>query len=92
MNIQVRLPKTQKIRVKTQIAVPENLSGIDNVDIDNVQDGYVLMYNDELQRYGFVNPDNLLSKSVEDNFLPQDFLDKLDIDLDNKIDLDGGEF
>jgi hypothetical protein len=92
MSIQVKLSKSKGIKVKTQIAVPESLSGVDNVDVSTVRDGYILMYDDELQRYTFVDPDKLLSKSVEDNFLPQDFLDKLDIDLDNKIDLDGGEF
>jgi hypothetical protein len=92
MTIQVRVGRSSKIKVKTQIAVPENLSGVDNVDIDNIQDGYVLMYNDELQRYGFVDPDVLLSKAVEDDFLPEDFLAKLDIDLDDRINLDAGEF
>lgn len=92
MSIQVRLSKPKGIKVKTQIAIPENLSGVDNVDVSNVQDGYVLMYDDVLQRYTFVDPDTLLSKSVADNFLPQDFLDKLDVDLDDKIDVDAGEF
>ena len=92
MSIQVRLKSKSKINVRTRISTPENLSGVDNVDIENVQDGYILMYNDELQRYGFVNPDVLLSKAVEDNFLPSDFLNKLDTDLDDRIDLDAGEF
>jgi hypothetical protein len=92
MTIQVRVGKSSKINVKTQISVPDNLSGVDNVDIDNIQDGYILMYNDELQRYGFVDPDVLLSKAVEDDFLPEDFLAKLDVDLDDRINLDAGEF
>jgi hypothetical protein len=92
MTIQVRVGKSSKINVKTQISVPENLSGVDNVDIDNIQDGYILMYNDELQRYGFVDPDVLLSKAVEDDSLPEDFLAKLDEDLDDRINLDAGEF
>jgi hypothetical protein len=92
MTIQVRVGKSSKINVKTQIAVPENLSGVDNVDIENIRDGYVLMYNDELQRYGFVDPDVLLSKAVEDDILPEDFLAKLDVDLDDRISLDAGEF
>jgi hypothetical protein len=92
MGIQVKLSKSKSIKVKTRIAVPESLSGVDNVDVDNIQDGYVLMYDDTLQRYAFVDPDILLSKSVADNFLPQDFVNKLDTDLDNKIDVDAGEF
>jgi hypothetical protein len=92
MSIQVKLSKSKGIKVKTQIAVPESLSGVDNVDVSTVQDGYILMYDDVLQRYAFVDPDVLLSKAVQDNTLPEDFLNKLDIDLDNRITLDAGEF
>jgi hypothetical protein len=70
----------------------DNLDGLGNIDITNVQDGYVLMYDAETQKYRFVDPDTILSKAVEDDNLPQDFLDKLDIDLDDRIDLDSGEF
>jgi len=70
----------------------DNIDGLGNIDITNVEDGYVLMYNAELQKYVFVDPDVVLSKSVEDNSLPQDFINKLDIDLDDLIDLDSGEF
>jgi hypothetical protein len=92
MSIQVKLSRSKSIKIKTRIAVPESLSGVDNVDIDNIKDGYVLMYDDELKRYTFVDPDKLLSKAVEDDFLPQDFIDKLDIDLDDRINLDAGQF
>jgi hypothetical protein len=70
----------------------DNLDGLGNIDITNVQDGYVLMYDAEKQKYVFVDPDKVLSKAVEDDFLPDDFLGKLDVDLDNRIDLDSGGF
>jgi hypothetical protein len=70
----------------------DNIDGLGNIDITNVQDGYVLMYNAELQKYVFVDPDVVLSKSVADNLLPSDFINKLDVDLDDKIDLDAGGF
>jgi hypothetical protein len=70
----------------------DNLDGLGNIDITNVQDGYVLMYDQEQQKYVFVDPDEVLSKSVKDNLLPSDFLDKLDIDLDDRINVDSGEF
>ena len=69
-----------------------NLDGLGNIDITNVQDGYVLMYNSEIQKYVFVDPDVVLAKSVVDNQLPADFIEKLDQDLDNRIDLNAGEF
>jgi hypothetical protein len=92
MTIRIKIKSQPKINVRTQIATPESLSGVDNVDIDNIRDGYVLMYNDNLQRYSFVDPDVLLSKSVEDDSLPQDFIDKLDEELVDKINFDGGLF
>jgi hypothetical protein len=70
----------------------DNLDGLGNIDITNVQDGYVLMYDQQRQKYVFVDPDKILSKAVEDNYLPDDFIEKLDIDLDDRIDLDSGEF
>jgi hypothetical protein len=70
----------------------DNLDGLGNIDITNVEDGYVLMYDGTQQKYVFVDPDNVLSKSVEDDSLPQDFIDKLDVDLDNLVDIDSGEF
>jgi hypothetical protein len=92
MAINIRLSSKRKLNVKTRIAVPESLSGVDNVDVENVKDGYILMYDDLLKRYAFVDPDVLLSKAVEDNILPQDFVNKLDTDLDDRINLDAGSF
>ena len=92
MGIQIKLSRSKSIKVKTQIVVPDAITVLDDIDLSNVQDGYVLMYNAQLQKYVFVNPDEVLSKAVEDNYLPQDFIDKLDIDLDDRIDLDSGEF
>jgi hypothetical protein len=92
MAFNVRLSSKKKLKVKTRIAVPESLSGVDNVDIENIKDGYVLMYDDILKRYAFVDPDVLLSKAVEDDTLPQNFVNKLDRDLDDRIDLDAGSF
>jgi hypothetical protein len=93
MLIRVSKSNEKNIRVKTQISLPENLSGIDNVDITGIKDGYVLMYDDSRQRYAFVDPDEILTKAVTmDNQLPEVFVNKLDQDLDDKINLDAGEF
>jgi hypothetical protein len=93
MLIRVSRSNEKNIRVKTQIALPENLSGIDNVDITGIKDGYVLMYDDTRQRYAFVDPDEVLVKAVTmDDKLPEVFVDKLDQDLDDRINLDAGEF
>jgi hypothetical protein len=71
----------------------DNIDGLGNIDVSNVQDGYVLMYDAENQKYVFVDPDEVLIKStITNEGLPEDFVDTLDVDLDNRIDLDGGEF
>lgn len=92
MAIQIKLSKTPKIKVKTKIVVPECVTVIDDVDLSDVKDGYVLIFNDNLKKYQFVDPDDVLSKSVQDDFLPPDFLNQLDNDLNNRVDFDGGEF
>lgn len=92
MPIQVKTKSPSKIKVNTRIAVPDTLS-FDNIDVSEISDGYVLMYNQSLGRYTFVNPNEVLSKSVvEDNSLPSVFIQQLDTDLDNKIDVDAGLF
>jgi hypothetical protein len=92
MAIQIKLSRTPQIKVKTQIVIPDTITVLDDIDISNVQDGYVLMYNDEDKKYEFSDPDTILSKSVADNFLPEDFINKLDEDLDDRVNFDGGDF
>lgn len=70
-----------------------NLDGLGNIDIENVQDGYVLTYDLSQNKYIFVDPDDVLSKAVTlDNQLPQDFVDEVGIELNDRIDLDAGDF
>jgi hypothetical protein len=68
-----------------------NLSDLDDVDVSGIQNGYVLTYNSSTGKYVAVDPDNVLSNAVTGG-LPTDFVDKLDVDLDDKIDLDAGGF
>jgi hypothetical protein len=62
------------------------------IDFTVLADGYVLIFDEQKQKLIFVDPDEVLKKSVEDNTLPQDFIDKLDVDLDNRIDFNSGNF
>ena len=62
------------------------------IDFTVLGDGYVLIFDEQKGKLVFVDPDKFLSKSVKDNFLPKDFINKLDADLDNRIDLNSGEF
>lgn len=68
-----------------------NLSDLDDVNVSGIQNGYVLTYNAATQQFVAVDPDNILSNAVTGG-LPADFVNKLDTDLDDKIDLDAGGF
>lgn len=71
----------------------DNLEGLGDIDLTNINDGYVLMYLEDQKKYAFVDPDMVLTKSVTtDDDLPDVFVEKLDSDLDDRVDVDSGEF
>jgi len=56
-------------------------------------DGYVLMFDGNAQTFRFVNPDDVLSKATtepQQPGLPSDFIDELDKELDDRINIDAG--
>jgi hypothetical protein len=101
MTINVRLVPRKSINVTTNfsqlgvVAPPTKLADLQDFDPSNVQDKYVVMYDANTQRYIMVNPDEVLTAATTEPIqpgLPNPFVDKLDVDLDNRIDLDGGVF
>jgi hypothetical protein len=68
-----------------------NLSDLDDVNVSGVQNGYVLSYNASTGQFIAIDPDSVLSNAVTGG-LPSDFVNTLDVDLDDKIDLDAGGF
>jgi hypothetical protein len=96
-NYNVRLSSSSqlKARVLSGVIVARKLEELLDVDVSNVKDSYVIMYDKNLEKYVAVNPDKVLKKAVtepEQPGLPNVFLDELDVQLDNRIDLDGGTF
>ncbi len=92
-NIKLKGPDNYNVRTLSGgVQVPAQFSDLSDFDASNVQDSYLVMYDATTQKYKAVSPDFVLSKSVEDSSLPADFVDQLDVDLDNKIDLDAGTF
>lgn len=88
-------------RLLTTQLVAQSLEDLGNVDsstldkVGNTTNNYVMVYNSVLKKYRFVNPDVVLSAAAVEPTqpgLPQDFIDELDVVLDNKIDFDGGSF
>jgi hypothetical protein len=74
--------------------VAEFLSDLADVSVSNLptKDNYVLAYDATLQKYILVPADQVLQSAVEDSQLPQEFINQLDTDLDDRIDLDAGSF
>jgi len=80
--------------------VADRLSDLSDVSATDLgKDQYVLVYDASTQKYKLVNPDVVLNSaaSTETNQpglvgYATAFLDRMDIDLDNRIDLDAGTF
>jgi hypothetical protein len=101
--VDVTLESAINTQVSTSYIVAESLEDLGNVDTSaldktgSTTNNYVMVYDAVGQKYKFVNPDTVLSAAADTTQvvqpgLPQDFIDRLDVDLDNKIDLDGGSF
>jgi hypothetical protein len=91
---------TNKPKVKATFAsgvfMARTLDELLDVDVSGVGDKFVIMYNASTGKYTAVNPDEVLSAAAVTETtavgLPQNFIDTLDVDLDDKIDVDGGSF
>jgi hypothetical protein len=97
MTYQVKVKSKQKIKatVASGVIMARTLDELLDVDVSGVKDKYLIMYDSSTQKYTAVNPDDILSAAVTDTEspgLPSDFKDQLDVDLDNRIDLDAGTF
>jgi hypothetical protein len=93
-SVKIQAPIKFNVQVTGEAgSVAGSLTDLDDFDPSGVQNNYIVMYNASLQKYVTVDPDVILSSAVAtNNGLPQDFINKLDVDLDNKIDLDAGTF
>ena len=97
-NVRQSLPNKFRVSAILGTGASEvaNLSDLSDVDVSGVGDKFVIMYNSTTQKYTAVNPDTVLSASSNTETtqpgLPNDFINTLDTDLDDKIDLDAGTF
>jgi len=98
MTYQVRVSSKSKIKatVASGAVMARTLNELLDVDVSGVGDKYVIMYNATTGKYTAVNPDIVLSAASNTETtqpgLPNDFINNLDVDLDDKIDLDAGTF
>ena len=91
----VSLDSSHSIEVSTDVPATRFGDLLDFND-DAKNDKYVIMYNSATNTYELVNPDKVLSAAASTETiqpgLPADFENVLDVDLDNRIDLDAGTF
>lgn len=69
----------------------QRIGDLGQVNTSNLQDGEVLMFNQNQQELEFVNPDEVLDKAAEDG-LSQEFIDKVKDEIDNEFDIDLGTY
>ncbi len=97
MTYQVRVKSKQKVKatVASGVIMARTLKELLDVDVSGVNNKYVIMYDSATQKYTAVNPDEVFSAATTEPIqpgLPQDFMNMLDTDLDNRIDMDAGSF
>lgn len=95
----VELSSSSTLEVITDVAAINRFSDLIDFDSSNVNDKYVMVYDASVQKYKMVNPDEVLnyaaaSETIQPGLVgyASSFLDRVDIDLDDRIDLDAGTF
>lgn len=90
-------PSNYKVSLGYNLEImPQYLDELVDVEITGNNDKYILMYDSVTEKWKNVNPDDILNAAASTETtqpgLPGDFVNALDVDLDNKIDLDAGTF
>lgn len=102
-NSSIKLSPSTGYKVLRQTTMPSNyfqdlldvqMSGISKDTPNTNKTNYVVVYDSVLNKFTLVDPDVVVSTaattaSVQPG-LPADFINTLDTDLDDKVDLDGG--
>lgn len=95
-NVKYNVPNAYKTTLGFQLEImPQFLDELSDVEITGNLDKYVLMYDAVSGKWKNVNPDDVLTATVTEPVspgIPDPFVDELDVDLDNRIDLDAGSF
>jgi hypothetical protein len=97
MEVEINLDST--LEVEALVQVSNRLQDLIDVDVTDLSDKYVIMYDAATEKYKFVNPDTILEAAAGTELTQPGlvgyattFLNTLDSDLDNRIDVDAGTF
>jgi hypothetical protein len=99
-NFIVKLSSTPTLKTKLGQVILANLftelADVSITDLNVNKDNYVVTYNATTGKFVIVDPDAVLSAASTTTGpqpgLPDDFVNTLDVDLDDRIDLDAGTF
>lgn len=99
-SIKLSAPIKPKVTVGYNFEImPQNLNQLSDVEISGTNDKYVLMYDAASGKWKDRNPDEVLNAAAATETTQPGlvgfataFLDRIDIDLDDRIDLDAGTF
>jgi hypothetical protein len=103
-NYNVKLTPKQTLKFKAiqsqEVAIVSNkfvdLTDVDITGLNLNKNNYPVVYNATTGKFVIVDPDVVLSAASTSTGpqpgLPSDFVDTLDVDLDDRIDLDAGSF
>jgi hypothetical protein len=96
-NIRARVGTENVVKVVSASSIANSLNDLRDIDVENLNDKYILMFNASAGLYEFVNPDDVLIAAATEPIspgLPCDFINALDTDLNRNcnIDLDGGSY
>jgi len=69
----------------------QNLSELNDVDRQGIGDRFVLVFDAVTSAFKFVNPDEVVNAAASDG-LSTETIEELDVALDDKINLDAGDF
>jgi len=95
-SVKLSQPKNYKTTLGFKLEImPQTLNELSDVEISGTNNQYVLMYDAASGKWRDVNPDVVISAAATEPIspgIPQEFMDQMGVDLDNRIDLDAGGF
>jgi len=87
----IRFEKSSNLKVTAVSGgpkVPARFGDLEDFDKSSLSNNFVIVFDQTTNSYKTVDPDVLLSKSVIDNSLPDDFIEEIN---ENLSDIDAGE-
>jgi hypothetical protein len=94
--IRVRVLGNNTKKIQTEVPsntiVPVGVNTERYIDYTNFQDGFVMVYDEERNRYHFVNPDDVLDNTYQQEQKPDGFTETLFDNLKDSINIDPGDY